>query len=372
MCYDAPMARYKSICLCVNEPIKNIGNIRNYFIQNTASLTTFHFFHGYSDNPSYVEKYKNGTLVLRKIFPTLGSRHKTIKLLLHYIYFQITLLLYTDRGSFVIFDNPFFGFLQGIHAFIKKQKFVFLIGDYFPEHTGFMWIYNKMADFYNLHSPYVMYLSPPLEAMYAPLRRKELHRMQLSLGVADLKIANREYVSNDKLAIGYMGSIRHGQGLETLFHFAKYTTIPIHLDIIGDGYELGFYKQLAHTLGIEDRVTFHGFAPNREEIASNWHIAFALYEYRPDNLSIYCEPTKIKDYLSYGLPVITTKTTYFHKELEAFGAGEIVEENSEDIDRAVRSVIGSYPDYKQAVQDMIVEYEYVSRYDRQLGFLQSL
>jgi glycosyltransferase involved in cell wall biosynthesis len=362
---------YKSIFFAVNEPIKNIGNIRNYFIANTETFVTFHFFHGYSDKASYVEKYKNGTLVARKVLPVSLFKHKNFKIFLHYLYFQIILFFYVDRESFVIVDNPIFCFLQSIHSFIKNQKFVFLIGDYFPEHTGFMWLYNKMADFYNIHSLYVIYLSPPIEKIYSSLRNKKLHRTQLSLGIADLNVARSEYFPTDMLRVGYMGSIRHGQGLGTLFKYIKHASVPIHLDIIGDGYELNFYKSLVNTLEIEDKVTFHGFALNREEIASSWHIAFALYDYHPSNVSLYCEPTKIKDYLSYGLPVITTKTTYFHKEIIAFGAGEIVEENSEDIDRAVLAIMSAHSTYKQGVKNIIKEYEYVSRYNRQLVFLQS-
>lgn len=347
-----------------------MGNLRNYLIENTRHLTTFHFPNGYANVPSRMEQYDNGKNSISKSLPKVPINNKFVKLISHYIYFLAILLFRVKNGSIVIVENPIFCILHGVFSAIKNLRFVLIIGDYHIEKTGFMRFYHMLLDFYNRHLPYIVYLSPPIETIYSPLRASSLQRSQLSLGIADLRIANRQDVLESKLRIGFMGSIRHGQGLQTLLAYAHETTTPLHLDIIGDGYELNFYKNLVRDLAIEDKVTFHGFAPNREEIASRWHIAFALYDYDPNNLSLYCEPTKIKDYLAYGLPVITTKTTYFHKEIASFKAGEIVEENSQDIDRAVHSIINAYPSYKQGVRNIINAYEYRPHYDQQLAFLQ--
>ena len=365
------MAKYNGIYLVTPEPIKNMGNLRNYFIENTQHFTTFHFPNGYANVPSRLEQYDNGKKIIEKSLPKVPINNKLIKLISHYIYFVTILLFHVKKGSIVIVENPIFCIFYSVFSYIKNLRFVLIIGDYHIEKTGFMKIYHMLLDFYNRHIPYIIYLSPPIQEIYSPLRAGNLHRSQLSLGIADLRIANRQDALESKLHIGFMGSIRHGQGLQTLIEYVHQTTTPLHLDIIGDGYELNFYKNLVRDLTIEDKVTFHGFAPNREEIASKWHIAFALYDYHPSNLSLYCEPTKIKDYLSYGLPVITTKTTYFHKAIASFGAGEIVEENSQDIDRAVHSIISAYSSYKQGVQNIIKAYAYRSHYDKQLEFLQT-
>lgn len=347
-----------------------MGNLRKYLIENTQHFTTFHFPNGYSNAQSHLEQYVNGENTIVTSLPKIPVNNKLIKLLSHYIYFLTILLFTVKSGSIVIVDNPIFCIFYSVFSYIKNLHFILIIGDHYIEKNGFMKIYHMLLNFYNRHLPYVIYLSPPIQAIYSPLRTSSFHRSQLSLGIADLCIANRQDVLEEKLHIGFMGSIRHGQGLQTLLRYVHQTTTPLHLDIIGDGYELNFYKDLVQDLNIEDKVTFYGFAPNREEIASKWHIAFALYDYDPSNVSLYCEPTKIKDYLSYGLPVITTKTTYFHKEIASFRAGEIVEENSQDIDRAVASIVNAYSSYKQGVQNIINAYEYRSHYDKQLAFLQ--
>lgn len=370
------MAKYQNIYFAISEPTKNIGNVRNYFIENTVSLTTFHFSHGYLDRQSYFEKYKNGERILRKTFPRYTGNNKFIKLILNYIYLYGVLFLYAEQKSFVIVDNPFFCFLSTVPSFFKKSTFIFLIGDYFPEHTGLMWLYNKMADFYNQHSSHVVYLSPPIEEIYTHKLVREYpdnaFRAQISLGIVrKFNTIKKRMLNSHAIKLGFIGVLRQGQGLDLVFRYLQENSHTCTLEVIGEGYALHFYKHLAKQLGISDQVVFRGFIDNPEAIIRTWDIGLALYEDRADNFSRYCEPTKIKEYLSYGLPVITTKATYFNTEIQTYGAGKVIEENVRSLSGAIDTIEREYSAYCRGVENIVNTYAYEQWYDKRFEFLRA-
>ena len=96
----------------------------------------------------------------------------------------------------------------------------------------------------------------------------------------------------------------------------------------------------------------------------------ALYENTSDNVSKYCEPVKIKDYLEYGLPVITTKTTYMHKEIEKFHAGEVIDENVGSLKKAIDKIAKNYSLYEDGINQILNKYEYKKWYTKSFSFLE--
>ena len=91
----------------------------------------------------------------------------------------------------------------------------------------------------------------------------------------------------------------------------------IKLIVIGGGPEL---KNLIHTsknLGLTKNIIFKGWIYNAKEIYSilqKSNFAFATYVKKDISFTQYSDPTKIKDYLSCGLPIIATNT--FHNAVE--------------------------------------------------------
>ena len=57
----------------------------------------------------------------------------------------------------------------------------------------------------------------------------------------------------------FLGRLAPQKGVSWLLRALKETTAPIHLDIAGEGQEEPELRHLAAQLGIEDRVTFHGW-----------------------------------------------------------------------------------------------------------------
>lgn len=368
--------KYKSIYFVTTESIKNLGNFRNYLIENTKYLVTFHFPHGYLLKPSYIEIFEKGKMVYRKEFYRFKWNVNIIKLLLYYIYFNYTLFRFVKRGSFVIVENPIFCILNVIPSLVKKTKFVFWVGDYFPSHTRLMWFYNKIADFYNRTLKYVIYISPPIEKIYgSKFGERDLgnkFRKQISLGIIKrFKEINKTIGYNKVITLGFIGVIREQQGLDLVFKYLSKSQSNCRLEVVGDGYKLQFYKDMANKLGILNKVTFYGFVPNADSIIRKWDIGLALYENRKDNVSWYCEPTKIKEYLSYSLPVIATKTTYFYKELAKYSAGCVVGENTESLGKAILKIKENYNTYLRGAIKTVNKYNYEAWYNKRFSFLQT-
>lgn len=359
--------RYKNIIFAIHESIKNLGNFKNYLIENTEYLVTFHFPHGYLRKSSYLEIYERGNMVLRREFPRYKGRINIIKLVLYYIYFQYVIYKYGRKNSFVIVENPIFCLFNSLPSIIKKIKFVFWIGDYYPNHTGVMWFYNKIADFYNRTLKYVIYVSPPLYEVYMKriTKKKGQFRKIVSLGIK--KQFSEHRFTKRKPIFGFIGVIREQQGLDLIFNSVKQHNFTF--EVIGDGYKREHYEKLAHELKIDNKVKFYGFVEDPSSILVKWRAGLALYVNSSTNVSKYCEPVKIKDYLKYGLPVITTKTTYMGEELLNFKAGEVIDETVESLKSAVEKIDENYMEYKSGVDKIVEKYKYKKWYDKEFKFL---
>lgn len=57
----------------------------------------------------------------------------------------------------------------------------------------------------------------------------------------------------------FLGRLTPQKGVDWLLRATKEVTVPIHVDIAGEGYDERKLRCLAAQLGLEDRVTFHGW-----------------------------------------------------------------------------------------------------------------
>lgn len=360
--------KYKNIFYCANVPGKNAGNRRDYFIKNTENLVTFHYQLGYSKENSYLESFHNGKLIYRKEFGYYKGSSALIKNGLYYLLFLYILLFKSKRNSFVIVTTPIYCLLNTLFGVVKKARIVYWIEDYFPPSDNlYMKIYNYLVNYYNERLKFVLYISPPVAKIYSSSRRKNNKIIKIvSLGIKPLRI-HKAYTSK-KIKVGFIGIIRKEQGLDLAFKFLK-ENINVQLEIVGEGYDSNYYKAMAKKLGISKKVVFYGFVVDPSSIVKGWNIGIALYQNSKQNFSIYSEPSKIKNYLSFGLPVITTKATYFYDELEEYNAGIAIEENTKALAKATLSISSNYIKYSDGVKKIQKKYEYSGWYSKKFDFL---
>jgi len=365
--------KYKSIFWVTADHLKNVGNFKDYLVDNTDYLVAYHFPASFLKTQSYMEIYSNGEKVYSKRFPAFSSLHPFLKIVQYYMLVYYILIRYVRVGSFALVVIAPFCFLSGIVSFLKKIEFVLWIGDYIPAKTTSVQFMNKIIDYYSEHLPYVLYESPTLAKVYLNKMDEtsvsKKYRATVTLGIK--KNYTREKKVNKNLRLGFIGVIREQQGLELVFDYLqKNMSENIIFEIVGGGYRLEYYKELAKKMRIKNKIIFHGPVEDVSLIFKKWDIALALYANKKDNLSVYCEPTKIKDYLSYCIPVITTKTTYFHKNIALFGAGEVISENVKNLSNAIEKIQNNYDKYIKGVNKIVDKLEYDKWYADNFKFME--
>lgn len=128
--------------------------------------------------------------------------------------------------------------------------------------------------------------------------------------------------------IGFLGMLKESQGLDLLFdslpalaqRFPKLT-----VEIIGSGPAEPHFK--ARGRKWRGVVKFLGYIESEKEvdkIMRRWSVGLATYVPVSSNESYWTDPSKIKAYLSLGMPVITTRVPYFAKEIKQYQAGGVV------------------------------------------------
>ncbi|HMS22630.1 MAG TPA: glycosyltransferase [Candidatus Levybacteria bacterium] len=357
---------YSSVLFCTADPTKDAGGIAKYFVARSKICMTFYFPLGYMSKPTYFRKYKMGVLESEKIFHSYTGRNTFIKNIQNYLFFIYCLLFFVPRKTFILTNAPIYCFGYFIFAFIKLHKYILWLGDYYPQKSIFIYLHNIFIDYLNKNLQYVLYISPPLSRLYESKRRNKKYTKVIQLGMENEKITYKK--NKSKIKLGFIGILRNQQGIELAFSYLALHK-NISLDIVGGGYWLAYYKKLARKLNINSRVTFYGSVDDVSTIFQKWDIGIALYEDTVDNLSRYCEPTKLKKYLSYGLPVITTRATYFSREIEESGVGVVIDENTYSLGVAIKNIILNYDTYQHKIGKLLKKYEYVSWYDKKFAFM---
>jgi glycosyltransferase involved in cell wall biosynthesis len=115
------------------------------------------------------------------------------------------------------------------------------------------------------------------------------------------------------------------------------------LFIIGSGPSESRMKEVVSERDLDAHVVFLG-PMNHERILDtlpSFAVGLAPYNPSPDNITWYADPTKIKDYLSCGLPVVVTNVPEVALEIERKGAGVIVQHSAKELASAVVKLLNS-------------------------------
>lgn len=112
----------------------------------------------------------------------------------------------------------------------------------------------------------------------------------------------------------YIGRIDDYVGLDIIIPALAllkrdFPLIKLHI-IGGSSTTAQKYKQLARAQGVDTYVVFHGHVPHMQDaqaIMSTCVLGMALYKPVPDNVSMFAQPAKPKDYIQVGVPVLVTR-----------------------------------------------------------------
>ncbi|MDD5731014.1 MAG: glycosyltransferase, partial [Candidatus Omnitrophica bacterium] len=306
--------------------------LEDYLKEKTAGLIFIgHPFNFAKEKGSFYKIYRNGVCVKQKrsaLFgvPELVTYFKDI--------FFTLFWAGTSKGKLDLFVgvdplNALAGII--LKKFGKAKKVVFYMIDYAPvrfKNVILNAVYHKIDSFCVNNSDMVWNLSGRMaQEREGKGVTRTSHQLVVPIGVNFNRISRLPVDKINRRQLVYMGHVKRNQGLELIIESLKdiLKQVPdAKLMIVGGGDLEAVLKKTVQKEGLSRSVEFKGFVPDHKEVEtllSACAIGLALYEPDPQSLTWYTDPSKPKQYMACGLPVIITDVPWIAQEVKAKGLG---------------------------------------------------
>lgn len=138
----------------------------------------------------------------------------------------------------------------------------------------------------------------------------------------------------------YTGNIGHAQNLDVCVRALRHLPAGVTLRLVGGGDVVPELRELAATLGLEDRVTFVGPVPREEvpQLLAEADVGLAPLQDGPE--LAYAMPTKVYEYLGSELPVVVTGRGEIERFVRESGGGLHADNEPEAVAAAVEQLLG--------------------------------
>jgi glycosyltransferase involved in cell wall biosynthesis len=317
------------------------------YLKNKVKTLMFigHPFSASKEHRSFYRVYMNGELRKERA----GIALRSPELLVYFKDFIYTLLWTINaRKNFDIFFgvdplNSFAGiFLNKIK---RTRKVILYTIDYVPKRFSNNFvnqIYHQIDSYCVNNSHQIWNLSSRMaEERTKKNVLKDDRQIVVPIGVNFDRIKRLPFKEINRKWIAYMGHLRKGQGLElimeTLPRIVK--EIPdVKLLIIGTGELENSLKKRVAELGISKNVEFKGFIKDHKDVENmltKCAVGLAIYEPSSDSITQYTDPSKPKQYMACGLPVIITAVPWVAEEIEKKHMGLVIKYNENALAEAV-------------------------------------
>lgn len=180
------------------------------------------------------------------------------------------------------------------------------------------------------------------------------------------RIKRKPFKHISKHSIVFLGVLLGRMGVQLVLQAVPLIIQKVpdfHFIIIGKGKYGPQLKGLMNKLHIEKYVEFKGYINDYrdvEKIVAKCAIGVSTYTSDPTGLNYYADPAKTKTYLGCGLPVIATNTFHNALEIEKRGAGIVVDENPDNIAKAIISLLNNergLKEYKENAVKLAQEFD---------------
>lgn len=380
------------ILILLHEHVKGgVGHVlRDYLLEKSPKRLLFiahpllYIKEGYNKS-SYFEYYIDGKLKKEQVafHWTLPEQLLYFKDFFYTLYW--TFKTNTKYNVVVALDplNAATGIILRLLG--RTDKVVHYCIDYFPtrfENPVMNWIYHQIDKFAVRFSDETWNLGARMpkaraegNGMTADIYKQRQHHVPI--GVWFAKIKRTPITQFDKKKLIYAGGFIPYMGIDLVIKALPkiLQKVPgVTLDIIGRGEEGENWKELAKKLGVEKQISFEDWMEDREAFhlrLSKAAIGMAPFNYHIlDDKVKNADPGKIKDYTSVGLPVITTKAVYTHKQITDFKCGIIIDYTIEDLGRAVIKLLTNPKlllEYRQNAIKYAKQFDWDKLYRENLG-----
>jgi glycosyltransferase involved in cell wall biosynthesis len=364
-------------------PYENAGKVFDYLLEKFSLVALFSFSFHRLKNKKGANKlriYCKGKLIETKslfdyqfpeklIFVFLPIRSGFI--FLQILFYATYLRIKYGQFQYYFTVNAFTAWTGNI---LKKlgivKKTIFWVWDYYPLfHQSLIiatarwtyWQFDKLATKSNT----LIFLNERIAQLRKEVGEldKNIHYKIIPIGTNIREGVRKLRISKSKmLNFVFMGVVKKSQGLDLLFNnseelLKEFPKICIH--VVGAGPDLNYFKKRAISSPL--KVIFHEYLEDEkcDRILKKCDIGIATYIPGKDNVSYYGDPSKIKQYLSFGLPVITTDVFDFSREIKNSQAGIIINyDNPQELVKALRKIITKYTFYSNNAISLAKKYSY--------------
>lgn len=152
--------------------------------------------------------------------------------------------------------------------------------------------------------------------------------------------------SIERWTVGFVGTLTESQGVQLLIEAlprlaARFPGLKVR--IIGRGPYAGELERRVDQSGHRDRVIFHGFIRDEEEmmeIVAHCAVAVAPWTQTADNNILYADPGKPKLYMCLGVPCVITRGPEIAEQVVRAGAGRAIDYSAGELAAAVEDLMG--------------------------------
>ena len=368
-------------------PYENAGRILDYLKDTFKYVFLFSFnFHklGRTRRSNKLYVFRKKKVVQKLNLYQIPVPRKLVFLLLpiRSMLIFVQILLYSSylKNKYSQIDYYFTvnAFTAWVGLVIKRFGFVkntvFWVWDYYPPlHDDriimFMrkiyWQFDKIGT----NSDRLVFLNKRLKELRerTGILKKEIKSSIVPIGT-ETKFPGKRPQKNS-MTLCFIGVLKKSQGLDLVFqNLPKLQKLyhQLRIEIIGSGPDENYFKNLAKNSTA--KINFYGFLGENQNkkistIFSNSSVGIATYVPEKSNVSYYGDPSKIKMYLSFGLPVITTNVFTFSEEIRETKSGVIINYYRKgEFIRAINKINHNYANYQANAKKLAKKYFYKHLY----------
>ncbi len=340
------------------------GHVEEYLVAHTKDLMVYIVQPRIGPHTNILRRYKAGKLVSER------SVRSSSNMILYYVLWYVNhvreLLRFCPKeGKTLVFGgHPLVFWGMGIFKRLRPLVYAYWIGDYFPSPHPVIRVYERVKKWCHDRVTYTFYLSDAINRVMNGTVVNLPARRTVMWGLKPFPVAPPAPPLPFRLL--FVGLIRPGQGLETLFDFLKgHDSYQLSLIGVGQPAYVAELQTLLRQMGLGDRVFFPNRFYSESELldeARKCHAGIALYDTGPDNFTHYADPGKVKAYAEMHLPVVMTRISDIVSFVEKFKSGEVIDQHAE-IGEALERIRGDYAGYQDGVR-RFVEHFHFDRYYR--------
>jgi len=245
------------------------------------------------------------------------------------------------HATFVGVDN--LNALAGLwlRACGRCGKVIYYVIDYTPRRFGSRLLngfYQHLCRTVARRADAVWNLSVPMQKVHRAFGTPEARNLVVPIGLIReyIRVLPEDQVDPRQLIV--VSTLYESKGVQLAV--AALPDLPgVRLVVVGDGPYAPALRAQAQSLGVSDRVEFKGMmeqGPELFNLIARSRVALAPYVPDPASYTYYADPTKPKEYLACGVPVVITRVPWIAETIAQTPMGAAIDYDPRQLAAACR------------------------------------